>query len=229
MDKKIILSFLIFITIFSFGFAGCSVDNEKTQEATISMDLKNSNDNILSTADNEKVVSSNEYVNVNDFTKYNIAKDVYSRITTSLYISDVKRDIGVPVLRKVENCYYSVHSLKDDKGSLLYGFIMYKESGKVIDGWYTEELLTIDNFSTLELGSSISSVNKIDPYNCFLENISDNTATSYHKLADGKEYIIDYKRDNADSGYKISYARQKDDPSNFTNIMLLDDLNLINK
>lgn len=229
MDKKIILPFLIFIALFSFCFTGCSMEGDKTQEATISVDLKKSNDNILSTADNEKDVNSNEYVDINKFTKYNIVKDVYSRITTSLYISDVKQDIGISTLRKVENSYYSVHPLKDEKGSLFYGFIMYKESGKVIDGWCTEELLTVEDFSALELGSSISSVNKIDPYNCFLENISDNTATSYHKLADGKEYVIDYKRDDNNSGYKISYARQKDDPSNFTNIMLLNDLNLITK
>ncbi len=227
---KRISAILLALTILSCsaGLYGCDVSGSDEEESTISVEKETSNKNIFAKADNNidvAVISS--CCTLSDFNKYNIASDVYSRITTAIYISDIESDIGIPVLRKLEDNYYSVHPIKTDNGTLLYGFILYSNNGKVIDGWCNNKLLTVDDFLSLERNSKLSEVNKIDPYNCFVENISENSATSYHKLADGKQYVIDYKRENENSEYTLSYARVNDDPVKFTNIMLEIDRRLI--
>lgn len=229
MIKRISIILLsIVILLCSISLCGCDDLASDEEEATISAEKETSNKNIFNTANNTvNATDVKVFCSLSDFNKYNIANDVYSRITTAVYISDVENDIDIPILRKIDDSYYSVHPIKTDNGTKLYGFILYSKSGKVVDGWCTDELRVVDDFLSLERGSTLSEVNKIDPYNCLVENISENSATTYHKLEDGKGYVIDYKRENEDSEYTLSYARVNDDPVGFTNLMLDIDLKVI--
>ena len=232
--KSILKKFMIILSIVTILFStslfvGCNnTSNTEPNTPTISAQIEKDNESILKKADNNIYAAVIEYrCTLNDFKKYNISKDVYTRITSSVYISDVENDIGIPVLRKIDGMYYSVHPIKDDNGDILYGFILYENNGAVVDGWCTDKLHTITDFSDLKQGDKLSKVNKIDPYHCFMENISENTATSYHKLPDGKQYVIQYKRKSENSEYVITYARQKDDSCLFTKKLYDNDMELI--
>ncbi|MEE0930419.1 MAG: hypothetical protein UIM53_05420 [Acutalibacteraceae bacterium] len=228
--KKIMIILPAVAILFSISLlTGCNnTSGNELDDTTISIQTEKDNESIFKKADNNINAAVIEYrCTLNDFKKYNISKDVYTRITSSVYISDVEKDIGIPVLRKIDSMYYSVHPIKDDNGDILYGFIMYKNNGAVVDGWCTSKLHTITDFSDLKQGDKLSKVNKIDPYHCFMENISENTATSYHKLPDGKQYVIQYKRKHENSEYVITYARQKDDSCLFTKILCDSDIKLI--
>lgn len=224
----IILSIAVILFITPL-FVGCNnTSNTEANDPTINTQIEKNNKSIFKKADNTINATVTEYqCTLNDFKKYNIFKEVYTRITLSVYISDVENDIGIPVLRKIDSMYYSVHPIKDDNGDILYGFILYESNGAVVDGWCTDKLHTITDFSDLKQGDKLSKVNKIDPYHCFMENISENTATSYHKLPDGKQYVIQYKRKSENSEYLITYARQKDDPCLFTKKLYDNDMKLI--
>lgn len=229
--SKRVLIILTTVSIFlgTSVFAGCNnkFDNQSS-EPTINVQTEIDNQTILKKADNNINAATIAYrCNLNDFKKYNISKDVYSRITSSVYISDIEKDIGIPALRQVGSVYYSVHPLKDNDNASIYGFVMYNSNGKVIDGWVTDKLHKILDFSDLKQGDNHNKVSQIDPYHCFMENISENTATSYHKLPDGKQYIIQYNRKNKNSDYVITYARQKDDSCLFTKLLREIDTKLI--
>ena len=104
---------------------------------------------------------------------------------------------------------------------------MYNNSGKVIDGWCASKLHTVNDYSKLTTDNTKLDVDKIDPYSCFMENISENTAAGYHKLSDGKEMVINYSRKDKKSEYYITDLKDKDDSVAFTNKMLKSDLELI--
>lgn len=231
MKNEILKSVLLVALVLLTGqtiLTGCNIhSNEDFSSASVSSETAKDNTEIFTRADNTQKLDTTIQCSYEEFKQYNIPKDVYNRITTSVYISDVQKDIGIPLLRKTGEVYYSVHCIKTDKAEMLYGFIMYNEEGKVIDGWCADTLHKKTDFTTLLIGSKVSAVNKIDPYCCFLENISENTATSYHKLSDGKEYIIDYRRNDENSNYTITDMQYKDDPCNFTNNLLPQDLQLI--
>ena len=231
MKNKILKTLLLASVVILTGQAlltSCNIKpDEDSAQATASSQTVKSNNEILSRADNNEKSDATVQCSYEEFKQYNIPKDVYNRITTSVYISDIEKEIGIPLLRKTGEVYYSVHSVKTEKAEMLNGFIMYNADGKVIDGWCTDTLKTKDDFSKLSEGSKMSDVNKIDPYCCFLENVSENTATSYHKTSEGKIYVIDYKRNDANSNYIISVIQYKDDPCNFINNLLNQDLQLI--
>lgn len=229
LKKFMIILYIVAILFITSLFVGCNnTSNTAANAPTINAQIEKNNESIFKKADNTIDATVTEYrCTLNDFKKYNISKDVYTRITSSVYISDVENDIGIPVLRKIDSMYYSVHPIKDDNGDILYGFILYENNGSVVDGWCTDKLHTINDFSDLKQGDALSKVNKIDPYHCFMENISENTATSYHKLSDGKQYVIQYKRKSENSEYLITYARQKDDSCLFTKKLYDNDMKLI--
>ena len=208
--------------------SSCRSSEVTASKTDFHLESKQSIQDLLSEADNKILADSiTSYCSVEDFNKYNIKKDAYSRITTSVTILDVEKTIGIPVLRKVGNEYYSVHCIKNNKGDKIYGFILYRESGTAIDGWLTDKIHTEKDFITVATGSNISVVNRIDPYSCFLENINENSATGYHTLADGKEYIVEYERKNAESDYKVVHAHSKKDTTNFSNLLLAADKAII--
>ncbi len=208
---------------------GChKTDNNISNKTELIAESKKSIQELLKKANNKTTADNiTTYCSIEDFNKYNIKKDAYSRITTSVTILDVEKNIGIPLLRKTDDVYYSVHCIKNNKGDRLYGFIMYRESGTAIDGWLTDKLHTERDFLTVAVGSSISVINKIDPYSCFLENIHENSATSYHTLANGKEYIVEYERQNTESDYKIVHTHTKQDTTNFSNLLLAIDKAII--
>ena len=224
---KSILLLVITIVFVQAFLSGCNIKPDNTTHQPVTPQITQNNEEILKQANILTTANASVKCSYNSFKKYNIPKDVYNIIATSVYISDVEADIGVPLLRKTGENYYSIHCVKTEKSEILYGFIMYNEEGKVIDGWCADTLHKKTDFTTLLIGSKVSAVNKIDPYCCFLENISENTATSYHKLSDGKEYIIDYRRNDENSNYTITDMQYKDDPCNFTNNLLPQDLQLI--
>ncbi len=206
---------------------GCkATDNRNTtnQATTQSSEI---NTDILSQANNEALIDNSLECTYSDFKAFNIPKDVYDRIATSIYISEVKDSIGLPMLRKSGEVYYSVHPIKTDSNNKLYGFIMYNNQGKLIDGWCTDTLHSKNVFSKLTLGSKFDNVTKIDPYCCFMENLKENKANSYHKLKGGKVYVIDYQRTNKNNDYVIKDMHYNNDPCNFTTIILQQDLALI--
>ncbi len=210
-------------------FAGCNLGKQKNKTQTeISAENKQSVQDLLAKANNKiRADSITDYCSLEEFNKYNIKKDAYSRITTSVTILDVEKNIGIAILRKVNDIYYSVHCIKNNKGDKIYGFILYRESGTTIDGWLTDKLRTEKDFLTVTIGNNISVVNKIDPYSCFLENLNENSATSYHTLSDGKEYIVEYERQNPESEYKVVHAHSKKDTTNFSNLLLAIDKAMI--
>jgi len=215
----------------SIFLSGCNMDiPEDTEDATISAEVATENENLCNKTDNKTDASKIEQLcSLNSFNKYNIHNDVFTRITASVYITDVNSDIGLPVLRQMGDSYYSVHPIKTDNGNKIYGFIMYNKDGKVLDGWCTDTIHTKSDYDKITTDSTLSDVNKIDPYNCFMENMSENTAASYHKLAEGKELVIDYSRADNNSEYTVTNIKEKNDPVVFTNTLLETDLNLINK
>lgn len=224
---KSILLLVITIVFVQAFLSGCNIKPDNTTHQPVTPQITQNNEEILKQANILTTANASVQCSYDSFKKYNIPKDVYNIIATSVYISDVEADIGVPLLRKTGENYYSIHCVKTEKSEILYGFIMYNEDGKVIDGWCTERLHIMSDFATLSVGDKISSVNKIDPYCCFVENSSENTATTYHKLSRGKEYVIEYKRNDEKSNYTITSIEYKDDPCNFTNNLLNQDLQLI--
>lgn len=231
MKNRMLKSLFLIVTVVMMGhslFTGCDIEqDEETVTPTTSSETFTANADILKKADSTQKPDTSVQCSYEDFKKFNIPKDVYNRITESIYISEVDEEIGVPLLRKTGEVYYSIHCVKTSKSEMLYGFIMYNEEGKVIDGWCADTLHEKKDFNTLSVGSKMNEVTKIDPYCCFMENISENTATSYHKLSDGKEYVIDYKRNDENSNYIIDDMQYKNDPCNFTNNLLQQDLKLI--
>ena len=126
--------------------------------------------------------------------------------------------------------YYSVHKITDSKNDKpVYGFIMYKESGSLSDGWCTDTLRTYKDFKTLKTGDSLNKVRRIDPYFCLFENINKNIATGYHTLADGTEYVINYRRNNNYDEYHISSMVYKEEKSGLSSILLDIDRHLVEK
>lgn len=225
--KTILLVVIALVFVQAF-LTGCNIKpDDSSAPNTVSSETAQNNTEILNQANSTAKPDTALQCTYEEFKKYNIPKDVYNRIATSVYISDVKTEIGVPVLRKTGEVYYSVHCIKTEKSEMLYGFIMYNSDGKVIDGWCADTLHKKSNFNSLSEGDKISKVNKIDPYCCFMENVSENTATTYHKLSEGKEYVIQYKRNDKNSNYTITDIKHKDDPCNFTNNLLQQDLQLI--
>lgn len=225
---KTILLVAIAVLFVQAFLTGCNIKPDDTAvPKNISSETAKNNTDILNQASSTATPDKSLQCTYEKFKKYNIPKEVYNRIATSIYISDVKTDIGIPLLRKTGEVYYSIHCIKTEKSEMLYGFIMYNEDGKVIDGWCADTLHIKSDFNSLSEGNKISTVNKIDPYCCFVENTSDNTATTYHKLSKGKEYVIEYKRNDENSNYTITDINYKDDPCNFTNNLLQQDLKLI--
>lgn len=232
MKKKMLKSTLLIITVFVIGqsfLTSCDIKRDgEILTPTVSTETSTINTEILKRVDNTQKLDISVQCSYDNFKKYNIPKDVYNRITNSIYISEVEKEIGIPLLRKTGEVYYSIHCIKTSKSEMLYGFIMYNEEGRVIDGWCADTLHEKMDFSKLSVGSKMNEVTKIDPYCCFMENVSENTASSYHKLSKGKEYIINYKRNNESSSYIITDVQYKNDPCNFTNNLLNQDLKLIN-
>ena len=125
---------------------------------------------------------------------------------------------------------FSVHKITDSKNDKpVYGFIMYKESGSLSDGWCTDTLRTYKDFKTLKTGDSLNKVRRIDPYFCLFENINKNIATGYHTLADGTEYVINYRRNNNYDEYHISSMVYKEEKSGLSSILLDIDRHLVEK
>lgn len=225
----ILLTFAICVSV--VFLTGCNIDGVEDMEvATISAKTATENENLCSKADNKIDAGTiDKMCTLNDFNKYNIHNDVFSRITVSVYINEVNKNIGLPVLRKIGDSYYSVHPIKTDSGSKIYGFIMYSKDGKVIDGWCTDVIHTKSDYDKISKDSKLKDVKRIDPYCCFMENVSENTATSYHKLNEGKELVIDYSRKDENSDYIVTNIKEKNDPVVFTNMLLKMDLDLIKK
>ena len=228
--QKIVIIWLCMMSVLPNSFlTGCMHQTQKSEtNAQISAENKKEIQQLFAKTDNQTTADNiTTYCSVEEFNKYNIKKDTYSRIATAITVLDIEKSIGIPLLRKVNDVYYSVHCIKNSKGDKLYGFIMYRESGTVIDGWLTDKLHTEKDFFNISTGSSISLINKIDPYSCFLENLNENSATSYHTLDNGKEYVVSYERKDTESEYKIVHAHTKNDGSNFTNLLLPVDKSLI--
>lgn len=221
----------LLLAVVSVGgiMCSCSIPKiEESENATISVEAATENQKLCDKANNTvNAATVKEYCTLEKFNQYNIYYDVFNRITTASYITDVNSSIGLPVLRKIGDSYYSVHPIKADNDKVLYGFIMYNNSGKVIDGWCASKLHTANDYSKLTTDNTKLDVDKIDPYSCFMENISENTATGYHKLSDGKEMVINYSRKDKKNEYYITDLKDKDDSVAFTNKMLKSDLELI--
>ena len=225
-----LLAVCLLLCIQGVIISGCHKTDSDISDKTAELiaESKNSIQELLKKANNRTTADNiTTYCSLEDFNKYNIKKDAYSRITTSVTILDVEKNIGIPLLRKKGNIYYSVHCIKNNRGDRLYGFIMYRECGIAMDGWLTDKLHTEKDFVTVAVGNSISVIHKIDPYSCFLENIHENSATSYHTLANGKEYIGEYERPDAESEYKVVHAHIKQDTTNFSNLLLAIDKAII--
>lgn len=221
-----ILAFPLLSVIFLSGCAGGSDTGSKT-----TYNPKLSVNSIFSRADNTTSAEEiSDICTLDSFNKYNIKHEAYSRIASTMNISDVEKDIGLPIIRYTDDVYYSVHKITDSKsGKTLYGFIMYKESGTLTDGWCTDALRTYDTMTSLRIGDELNDVRLIDPYFCFFENISENIATGYHTLSGGKEYVINYRRNNNYDQYHISDMVYKNDESGFSDILLDIDLKLVEK
>lgn len=230
-NKKIakITALLLAMVCTGSLMCSCSIPEiEESKNATISVEAATENQKLCDKANNTvNAATVKEYCTLEKFNQYNICNDVFNRISTASYITDVNSSIGLPILRKIGDSYYSVHPIKTDNNKVLYGFIMYNNSGKIIDGWCASKLHTVNDYSKLTTDNTKLDVDKIDPYNCFMENVSENTATSYHKLSDGKEMVINYSRKDKESEYYITDFKDKNDSVVFTNTMLKIDLELI--
>lgn len=232
MNKRIIstVALLVAVVIASQAIlTGCKIDSNKnnTSPTQTSAELSEININILNQADNLNTIDNSIECTYAEFKGFNIPKNVYDNIATSKYISEVKDSIGLPLLRKTDEVYYSIHPIKTDSNKKLYGFIMYNEQGKLIDGWCADRLLNKGDFSELLIGKSLSDTTKLDPYCSFMEEMNTNSATSYHKLSRGKIYVINYQRNDKNSDYTIKNMHFINDPCNFTNCILQKDLELI--
>lgn len=225
--SKIFLKILAFPLLSVILLSGCGSDTDSKAE----YNPKPSVESIFSRADNtasaEKIT---DVCTLDSFNKYNIKHEAYSRIASTMNIFDVEKDIGLPVIRYTNDIYYSIHKITDGKSDKpVYGFIMYKESGTLTDGWCTDALRTYDTMKSLKIGDELNDVRLIDPYFCFFENISENIATGYHTLAGGKEFVINYRRNNNYDQYHISSMVYKNDESGFSDILLDIDRRLVEK
>lgn len=232
MKKRNICIITLLITLIVGSqsiLVGCktSINNNSSSPTESTVDLSEVNTDILKLANNEATINNSIVCTYNEFNNFNIPNDVYDKIATSKYISEVKKSIGLPVLRKNGEVYYSVHPIKTESNKKLYGFIMYNNQGKLIDGWCTDTLHNKNDFTKLYIGNRIEKATNIDPYCCFMENLNENTATSYHKLKGGKIYVIDYQRTDKNNNYYIKNMHYNNDPCNFTNCILMQDLELI--
>lgn len=211
---------------------GCGVPNiEGTPVNTnISLVKKTVINDLLNTAENKSdhslVIST---CTLTEFNKYNMPMEICNRVIADIYISDVSEDIGISTLRKVEDYYYSVHTIQVDAVNNLYGFIMYNNEGKVIDGWCADNLKTESSFKDIAVDNTISDVYEIDPYCCYMKNAGNNTATTYHKLAKGKELVINYTRENEADDFVIITKQIETDNVAFTDMLLSKDMKLIKK
>ena len=209
-------------------FSGCG---QKSNKSNTVYTPKHSAESIFRRASNiHSAENMKTTCSIESFSKYNIKHEAYGRIASTLNISDVEDDIGLPVIRHVGDVYYSVHKITDRKNDKpVYGFIMYKESGSLSDGWCTDTLRTYKDFKTLKTGDSLNKVRRIDPYFCLFENINKNIATGYHTLADGTEYVINYRRNNNYDEYHISSMVYKEEKSGLSSILLDIDRHLVEK
>lgn len=227
--SKIFLKILAFPLLSVILLSGCVSGSDTGSKTTYNP--KVSVKSIFSRADN--TASAEKISNVcplDSFNKYSIKHEAYNRIASTMNISDVEKDIGLPIIRYTNDVYYSVHKITDRKsGKPIYGFIMYKESGTLTDGWCTDTLRTYDKMTSLKIGDELNDVRLIDPYFCFFENINENIATGYHTLAGGKELVINYRRNNNYDEYHISDMVYKNDESGFSNILLDIDRRLVGK
>ncbi|MEE0264184.1 MAG: hypothetical protein UD936_01005 [Acutalibacteraceae bacterium] len=231
MNRKIICTAVLLVAVIMASqsvLTGCKINsNNNSSPAQTSSELSEINTDILAQADNMGTIDNSSECTYAEFKSFNIPKNVYDNIATSIYISEVKNSIGLPLLRKTGEVYYSVHPIKTDSNKQLYGFIMYNEQGKLIDGWCANRLLNKGDFKELSIGNNMNKVSEIDPYCCFMENLNKNQATSYHKLSRGKIYVVDYQRNNKESEYIVKNMYYNNDPCNFTNCIYQKDLELI--
>ncbi len=230
--KNKIFGLLLSVMIFIGVATGCSVPNIEgnATTATVSTAKQTVINDLLNTAENKSDHALVEgSCTLAEFNRYNMPMEIYNRITVDMYISDVSEDIGISTLRKVGDGYYSVHTIKIDEKTNAYGFIMYNNEGLILDGWCTDRLKTDKDFYDIVVDKNISEVYKIDPYYCYLENTDDNNATTYHKLAKGKELVINYIRENDKSDFVVSSKQTQTDDVGFTNMLIKNDMKLIEK
>lgn len=225
-NNILLVLFIVLVTILT----GCSVQSleDKNTQANINKAKNIIIADLLATAENK---SDHSLVDIScslkKFNKYNMPIDIYNRITVEMDISDVSEDIGINTLRKVGNGYYSIHTIDIDKNNKAYGFIMYEENGRIIDGWCTDIIKNRKNFENIAVGDDIHKVYSVDPYYCYLENNGDNNATTYHKLSNGKQLIINYTRENKNSDFLVTTIKSETDTIGFTDMLLKKDFKLI--
>ncbi len=154
----------------------------------------------------------------------NIPSSVRAAMSNRINSSAIVRKYGkADIKRKLENKSYEIRYL-DDESKLI---VVYdNDTNRVIDLWKLNKLLKREDFQILVGKESLfNDVINIDPYAFKLET-SAITAISEHKLVNNEVAIISYiNRDKQWLVDKIDYVSP--DPSEFTSILLEEDISLI--